>query len=61
MTSVWWAGPLPAYPGSLMSVVLRPTAFLILVEGVEGVELEEAHSFFGVATVEEPGVWGAAA
>lgn len=75
MTSVWWVGPLPAHPGSLVSVISRsagssglvegveveeaPSVFVVVVKGVEVVEVEEARSFSVVAAVEEPGVWEA--
>ena len=55
MTSVWWVVPLPVHPGSLVSFVSRSAGLPVLVEGVE---VEEAPSFFVVEAVGGPGVWG---
>ena len=55
-TSVWWADPSLAHPGSPMSVVQRSAAFPMLAEGAE---VEEASSFFWVMAVGESGIQGA--
>ena len=57
VTSIWWVVLLPVHPGSLVSFVSRSAGLPVLVEGVE---VEEAPSFFVVEAVGGPGVWGAA-
>ena len=48
---------LPVHPGSLVSFVSRSAGLPVLVEGVE---IEEAPSFFVVEAMGGPCVWGAA-
>ena len=55
-TSVWWADPFPAHPGSLMSVALMSVVFPELAGGAKAVE---APSSFGVTAAMESGIQGA--
>ena len=55
-TSVWWADPFRAHPGSLMSVVLMSVVFPMLAGEAKA---EEAPSSFGVGAAVESGIRGA--
>ena len=56
VTSVLWADPFLAHPGSPMSVVRRSA---VLPGLAESAEIEEASSFFWVMAVGESGIQGA--